>query len=377
METMNLIPETLKQCLELTPNLREFLVQEHIDDEVDVNVLKHLLCELPKLKAVDFCACSSPKFKHAWVELLDSAATVLPDVLLIERLGLHECTVLPAEVYTTLLPRLPNLTHLDVSHTRITDDALHSIPATARLTHLNLSKCAFLTEGGVISFLNNHPAASTLVYLNLGMDSKSHDLFDEDSLATLIPILPSTLRSLNLKGSKMALGHIELLLPLTKHLEELSLGRNLDLNAISLLFKPLDDAEEEWVPPQLRYLDVSDLSVAAVDLPYLFSTQCPLLKDASLPLEVIEVGIEASKKLEKSQVSLKRAGWCVKEAGRRWWLVRDVGSVQLKPGEIQGEVQRDSGSRGWKWGASYWGMRKIPMARADVGGMYGHYMFKR
>ena len=37
----------------------------------------------------------------------------------------------------------------------------------------------------------------------------------------------------------------------------------------------------------------------------------------------------------------------------------------------------DDGSRDWKWGASYWGMRKIPVARAEVGGMYGHYMFKR
>ena len=171
METMNLIPETLKQCLELTPNLREFLVQEHIDDEVDVNVLRILLCELPKLKAVDFCACSSTKFKNAWVEITDSAVTQLPNALSIQRLGLHECTILPSQIFTTLLPRLPNLTHLDVAHTRITDDALHSIPLTARLTHLNLSKCSFLTDEGIITFLAKHPAASTLVYLNLGMDA--------------------------------------------------------------------------------------------------------------------------------------------------------------------------------------------------------------
>jgi hypothetical protein len=374
METMNLIPETLKQCLELTPSLREFLVQEHIDDEVDINVLKHLLCELPKLKAVDFCACSSTKFKHAWIEMLDFAA-VLPETLPIERLGLHECTVLPAEVFGMLLPRMPSLTHLDVAHTRITDEALHSIPRTARLTHLNLSKCAYLTDEGVISFLANHPAAGTLVYLNLGMDAKSHDLFDEDSLATLIPLLPASLRSLNLKGSKMVPAHMPLLLPLTKHLEELSLGRNLDLFAISQLFKPEEDQQEQWTQPQLRYLDVSDLPLAAFDLQYLFSTRCPLLKDTSLPLEVLEVGPETNKKLEKSQVSLKRAGWCVKDAGRRWWVVRDFGNGLVKDGGVV--VQRDSGSRGWKWGASFWGMRKIPMARAEVGGMYGHYMFKR
>lgn len=374
METMNLIPETLLQCLELTPNLREFLVQEHIDDEVDVNVLRHLLCELPKLKAVDFCACSSTKFKGAWVEILSSSES-LPHALSIERLGFHECTILPAEVFGMLLPRVPNLTHLDVAHTRITDEALHSIPITAHLTHLNLSKCTFLTDEGVISFLTNHPAASTLVYLNLSMDAKSHEIFDENSLATLLPALPDSLRSLNLKGSKMLPAHISLLLPLTKHLEELSLGRNLDLVTISQLFQPEEGHEEEWTNPQLRYVDVSDMPLASLDLPYLFSARCPLLKDASLPLEVLEVGIETSKKLEKSHISLKRASWCVREAGRRWWLVRDFGNEIMKAGDVV--IERDSGSRGWKWGANYWGMRKIPMARAEVGGMYGHYMFKR
>jgi hypothetical protein len=372
METMNLIPETLKQCLDLTPNLREFLVQEHIDDELDFNVLKTLLCELPKLKAVDFCACSSTKFKNAWVEILDASTTLLPEMLSIERLGLHECTILPSPVFAMLLPRLSNLTHLDVAHTRITDDALHSIPATACLTHLNLSKCSFLTDEGIISFLTTHPAARSLVYLNLGRDAKSHEVFDEDSISSLLPVLPPSLRSLNLKGSKMTPAHIRLLLPLTKHLEELSLGRNLDLCDISRLFVPDEEQKEEWTEHQLRYLDVSDISLAQLDLPYLFSARCPLLKNAALPLEVLEVGSEANKKLEKSQVSLRRAGWCVKDAGRRWWLVRDFGD-----NKSTAEERMDSGRRGWKWGASYWGMRKIPMARAEVGGMYGHYMFKR
>lgn len=376
METMNLIPETLKQCLELTPNLREFLIQEHIDDEIDFNVLKSLLCELPKLKAVDFCACSSTKFKNAWVQILDPSVIELPETLSIERLGLHDCTVLPSHTFTTLLPRMQNLTHLDVAHTRITDEALLSIPTTARLTHLNLSKCSFLTDEAIVLFLSTHPAASTLVYLNLGMDAKSHEIFDEDSISSLLKVLPTSLRSLSLKGSKMVPSHIKLLLPLTKHLEELALGRNLDLNIISQLFMPEEESKEEWINPQLRYLDVSDLSLSQLDLPYLFSARCPLLKNTSLPLEVLEVGSEPSKKLEKSQITLRRAGWCVKEAGRRWWLVRDFGDQKNKDGVAAGD-RMDSGARGWKWGASFWGMRKIPVARAEVGGMYGHYMFKR
>jgi hypothetical protein len=409
METRNLIPETLKQCLELVPNLREFLAQEHIDDEIDVNVLESLFGELPKLKAVDFCACSSTKFKEAWVELLDSSATKLPAELSVQRLGFHECTILPCQTFTTLLPRLPRLTHLDVAHTRITDAALHSIPKSARLTHLNLSKCTHLTGPSVVSFLATHPAARSLVYLNLGMDAKSHELFSEDDISALLPVLPPTLRSLNLKGSKMLPTHIPLLLPLTKHLEELSLGRNLELSSITRLFVPDppssssssdpssdDDDHTPWTNPQLRYLDVSDLSLPQLDLSTLFSTTCPLLRPASAPLEVIEVSGDVSKKLEKSQSVLQRAGWCLKEAGRRWWMVRDpgvrrsvdagvnarvnaVGAPGLGNGEHELEKleKLDTGAREWKWGANYWGMRKIPVARAEVGGMYGHYMFKR
>jgi hypothetical protein len=41
------------------------------------------------------------------------------------------------------------------------------------------------------------------------------------------------------------------------------------------------------------------------------------------------------------------------------------------------EAQPDDGRRTWKMGATFWGMRKVPVARAEVGGMYGLYMFKR
>ena len=36
-----------------------------------------------------------------------------------------------------------------------------------------------------------------------------------------------------------------------------------------------------------------------------------------------------------------------------------------------------SGRRGWKMGAMWWGMRKVPVAVGEVGGLYGHYMFKK
>ncbi|KAH8598264.1 hypothetical protein B0O99DRAFT_506944 [Bisporella sp. PMI_857] len=376
-ETTNLIPSTLLQCLNLTPNLREFLGQEHIEDDLDAKVIRKLLCDMPKLKALDFCACSSTKFKSSLLEVLEASPTPLPDALPISRLSLHECTILPASSFEILLPRLSGLTHLDVAHTRITNAALHSIPHTARLTHLNLSKCSGLTGPSVVDFLTNHPAAKTLIYINLGMDAKSSELLSSNDITALLPVLPSTLRSLVMKGGVMNRSHIPLLLPLTKHLEELGLGRGLELADLTRLFVPDQNADVEeqmaWVPHQLRYIDVSDLSASALDLGTLFGMSCPILTKATTPLEVIELSLEVNTKLEKSPGVMKRVGafkdpWCLKEAGRRHWLVREFKS---------GTEKADTGGRDWKWGANFWGMRKVPVVRAEVGGMYGHYMFKR
>lgn len=378
-ETPYLTRQTLLECLNLTPNLQEFLAQEHVDDELSVEVLNALF-ELPKIKALDFCACSSTGFRDAFQAAISGP---LPTVLPIARLSLHECTVLPLSTYTTLLPRMPYLTHLDVAHTRITDEALFSIPNGVRLTHLNISRCAGLTGAGVVKFLTTHPAASELVYLNLACDVKSHELLTSEDITTLLPLLPTTLRSLNMKGSKMDATHIPLLLPLTKHVEEIGLGRHLKLKDLTRLFVPsapidtlpedLDEAEIEaqlsWTPHTLRYIDVSDLNSTELDLSTLFASSCPLLTSTSYPLEVLELSTDVYKKLENSPASLKRVGWCVKDAGRRGWLVR------VKKRE-EG-VRFDDGSRGWKWGAQFWGGRKVPVARQEVGGMYGHYMFKR
>ncbi|KAG9243790.1 hypothetical protein BJ878DRAFT_442670 [Calycina marina] len=372
--TMNLIPETILKCLDLTPNLRDFLAQEHIEDDMDARVLRKLFCGLPKLKALDFCACSSTKFKSCLMEVIEAKPAVLPTALPMTRISFHECTALPASTYSILLPRLSKLTHLDVAHTRITDAALHSISETAQLTHLNLSKCSALTGSSVVDFLINHPAAKTLVYLNLGMDSKSSEILSSEDIIALLPALPPSLRSLSLKGSVLGPTHVPLLLPLTKHLEELGLGRLMGLSDITRLFVPEQNAEIEeqlaWVPHQLRYIDASDLSSAALDLTTLFGLSCPMLTNITVPLEVIELRDDVDAKLKKSSAVMKRIGafnnpWSLREAGRRHWLVRD-----FKTGE-------HSGARDWKWGATYWGMKKVPVVRAEVGGMYGHYMFKR
>ncbi|KFY51959.1 hypothetical protein V497_08729 [Pseudogymnoascus sp. VKM F-4516 (FW-969)] len=367
-ETQNLTQQTMLECLELLPNLREFLAQEHIDEELSFDVLCKLFNN-PALRALDFCAASSATFRSSMMTFVRSPD--LPELMPITRLSFHECTVLPSSVLETLLPRLPNLTHLDVARTRMSDKALASIPETARLTHLNLSRCQSLSGDAVVEFLTNHPSVKDLLYLNLYMDAKSAELLAEDHVAALLSILPSTLKSLNLKGSAMNSTHLDLLAPLTKHVEELGVGRNLNYTSLVPILRPppasKPDELARWTPHALRYIDISDFGPERVDFSALFGKATTALDELSMPLEVIEVCQRVYDRFLDRERTFKAAGWVVKEAGRRGWLVRDLSHVE----------NGDDGARGWKMGATYWGMRKVPVARAEVGGMYGLYMFKR
>ena len=366
---VNLTSDTLAQCLELTTCLQEFLAQEYLDQDLDRRVLKKILFGLPRLQAVDFCGISSRSFKEEFTSLLCER---WPPALSIRRVSMHKCLTLPHTVYEVLMPRLPRLTHLDVAGTQMSDIALLSIPHTAKLTHLNLAKCTRLSARVVIDFIAHHPAARELVFLSLAMDARSNQLLDVDDVTELIAVLPPTLKSLTLKGSKMDPIHIGMLRPHAKHLEELSLGRGVRLQDINQLFVP-DETEEggmehSWVPHTLRYLDISDLAPADVDYSFLFSSRSAVLKRLSAPLEVVEVSDRVLDRFIQSSVALKWAGWMPKEFQSRSWLVRDASEL--------GD-HRDDGRRSWKWGATTWGMRKVPVALMDVGGMYGSFMYGR
>ena len=170
------------------------------------------------------------------------------------------------------------------------------------------------------------------------------------------------------------------------------------------------------LPPTLHYLDLT--SIPAISQSSLFNTPPPhniLLSSATLPLEVLELGDKAITSLRECRNTNKRLGWCVKELGRRGWYVRDlsfpssspslgpsssssappspaaypldkqltipvsdsIGSISPQQAQGQGQQQQASGRRPWKMGAMWWGMRKCPVAWGEVGGLYGHYMFKK
>ena len=86
--TRNLTPESLLRCLELTPYLREFLAQEYVDEEMDVNVLPKLFFGLPRLEAMDFCGCCATKFRKSFEALIQLE---WPDLLYFSRLSMHRC----------------------------------------------------------------------------------------------------------------------------------------------------------------------------------------------------------------------------------------------------------------------------------------------
>lgn len=373
-EIQNVTPKTLMQCLALIPNLQEFLVHEHIDDELTEEVILKALT-MPSIRAVDFCACSSRHF----IESLSAAVLSMPTNLefhTLKRVGLHECTTLEAAVFENLLPRLRDLTHLDVGHTLITDKALMSIPTTARLTHLNLGRCTRISGPKVVEFLTTHRAAKdSLVYLNLMTDTSRYRLLTEADMDALLPMLPTTLRSLNLNGAKVTSAHVPALRPLTKHVEELSLGfTDLSVEDLNSFFAPkarkdddggITDEELNWVPSTLKYLDLT--SVPSLTQAGLFGSACLLVSPHSSPLEVIELESDIIQQLRNRTKSNVKLGWTVRELGRRGWYVR----LPRK------DMEADDGRRAWKMGSKWWGSRKAPMATAEVGGMYGHYMFKR
>jgi hypothetical protein len=357
-QTPFLKPETLLACLDMVPNLQAFLVHEHVDDELDRNIFSKLF-SMPTLQALDLCACSSRPFTEAFTTITTqlSAAGQLTQLKCI---SLHECTTLQEPVFEALLPRLSNLTHLDVAHTFINDKALLSIPPTAKITHLNLERCTHLTGSAVVKFLTQHPAVKDdIVYLNLAADASRHRLLAEEDVTKLLNCLPSSLRSLNIGGARVTSLHVPVLKRLSAQVEELGLrGATLSLGTeIKQLLKS---------GHTIRYIDLTDIkSVTQMSLSYSPSS---LTGTDTLPLEVVELGQDVLQEVKRRNAHVKNPDWVVKELGRRGWFVRQPQASDATP---------DDGSRAWKMGARWWGMRKVPVVEQDVGGMYGYFMFKR
>ena len=395
----NLTAGTLLGCLNLMPNLRELLLQEHLDQDIDESILRTAFFELPRLQSLDLCACYVGSFAEAFSSALTPLSSGLNVDIGLQNLSLHECFTIRSSDLELLLSHLPRLQILDLYHTRVTDQALRSIRSSAKLSHLNLGHCSNITGPEVTDFLLDHPAARELVYLNLSCDVSRYRLLRSDELDRLLPALPDTLRSLNLGGAQIDPScHLMDLRRLSRHVEELGLGStNLSIATVKTFFLPskaCDPLAGEFAPVldetpcSLRFLDLTgnpDINQPSLffDKSHNFSridagTPSPtpfLFKDACLPLEVIELGKPVLDDLKNMKKTNKRFGWLVKEIGRRGWYVRERGSVAAGTEDPAGGRLR--GERWWKMGCRSWGMKKVPVVRGHVGGLYGHCMFKK
>ncbi|KAG0159929.1 hypothetical protein PDIDSM_7456 [Penicillium digitatum] len=373
-EIQNLTSKTLLQCLELLPNLRECLLQEHLEGDISVEVIRKLFMGMPNLRAVDFCGCSTQAFSGVFQEAVIGGPALSMTLPNLKCLSLHECSTIPAPMFDYLLPRLVNLTHLDLTHTQVNDSALVSIPETARISHLSLSRCTRLRPCALVEFLTTHPSVKeSLVYLNLLTDPTRFRLLEENDVSALLPNLPDTLRSLNLGGAKITSDHVPHLVPMTKHLEELGLSSAdlsvADVNAFFGRYRDPVTGVETDAPSTLCYLDLAKVPQMTIGAIFNTST-CSLLSNQSYPLQVVEFSDKIITPLrERAKTHRTSVGWTVRDLGRRGWYVREPSSMPHEP--------HDDGARYWKMGARWWGMRKIPMAVGEVGGLYGHYMFKK
>lgn len=292
-EKKSICEESLLRLLELCPNLNEFLSTEYIAAELSPKVLKKLFA-LPYLVAVDFCgSISEAGFVEGMTQVAeDKNMTVYEQVA---RISLHGCMTLPAETVEGLLKKLPNLTRLDLTDSRIND--LSCISTATRLTHLSLAKCQNLTSQQVREFLLDDNRIHPLIWLNL-MKIPTIKAVDLDIIVKSL----EPLKYLNIHGLPA--------IPL-KSINPTNL-QSLFLGPMSIPLAELKTTLPSF--SSLLYLDVSGN-------PNLnpWTIQDPAFLNAAVSAHMIEISPELQAKLATFNIP----GFSLaKGQGRRSWLIR-------------------------------------------------------
>ncbi|WRT64185.1 uncharacterized protein IL334_001114 [Kwoniella shivajii] len=140
----------------------------------------------------------------------------VPKFRALKRLSLRACTRLEPPVLTALVFACPNLTHLDLSGTRIPSDLLAHLtekcPRSLRLTSLSLARCPRLDPQVIVDFLCRCPAARDLVDLNLFVKPTQGNVIEQNDLMRLITEAPciksGRLRYLDLSSARFTPAHL-------------------------------------------------------------------------------------------------------------------------------------------------------------------------
>lgn len=276
----NLTNVTLLKCLSLcSKNLKNLLLNESIDIDINFDVLNFIFNNLPNLKSLDFCGSSNDNFIDYFNNLI-----IEKDLVHLENLSFHECLNFPTVTFDKILQHTPNLKKLDLSHTQVTvKSLLQFLNPNIKLTHLSLRKCTQLGTITDLIKLLQHPAVCGTVeeihdtdddiemkdsiddspkqrlrWLNI-QHCFSSDTLTRERLDQIIKIISSgapDLKYLNLNGfANLNANHVEKICENLKNLESLSICDvkldPTDVNDLNILNK-LNDL------PNLRFLDISN-----------------------------------------------------------------------------------------------------------------------
>jgi hypothetical protein len=188
-----------------------------------------------ELEAFDFTGCVSAVFVNAFTEFVNThllpppesdsgseddgnrrrsrsdwgssfEAVTLPGL---QRLGMRGVKSILARSLGPFLLALPNLTHLDLSGTRITPEILEAMgqSETLRLKSLALARCIKLTSESIRRFLVESPVTSELTELNLYGDMTYVSPIQPNDLRDVVTLAPCFTRGnlayLDLSSSPM------------------------------------------------------------------------------------------------------------------------------------------------------------------------------
>ena len=139
-----------------------------------------------------------------------------PRFTAMRRLSLRACTTLDPPLLHHLVLSFPNLTHLDLSNTRVPSSVLVSLtespPRAMRLQSLSLARCPRLDSHAIVDFLVLSSATRDLTELNLYMNpTQTQPLtpLDVDRLLTAPCIKSGKLRYLDLSSACISKHHLQ------------------------------------------------------------------------------------------------------------------------------------------------------------------------
>ena len=141
-----------------------------------------------------------------------AASRRIPRFYAMKRLSLRACTSLPAQIISDFVCSFPNLTHLDLSGTRIPSTLLTQLMdrQSPRLKSLSLARCPRLDAGTVVDFVHS-VCCRDLVELNLFTTPTQINALGQLDMERLItaPCFKSgKLRYLDISGSGLTTQHL-------------------------------------------------------------------------------------------------------------------------------------------------------------------------